>query len=105
MHESISFDLEPASFIQPYNQKFGGNDEPDSGILFTKPRFQIVFETAGLLEKNVVDEKTGANKSIIIGSLNPVDNLMIPAELICCGIFTTKIKKITPCVLGTMCTL
>ena len=68
-------DLEPASFIQPYKQKFGGNDEPNAGILFTKPRFQIVFETAGLLEKNVVDEKTGSNKSVIIGSFNPADNL------------------------------
>lgn len=74
-------DLEPGSFIQPYNQKFGGKDEPDPGILFTKPRFQIVFETAGLIEKNVVDEKTSANKTIIIGSLNPADNLDDPGRI------------------------
>tara|TARA_Y100000401_G_scaffold108748_1_gene104288 strand:- start:1184 stop:2302 length:1119 start_codon:yes stop_codon:yes gene_type:complete len=74
-------DLEPGSFIQPYNQKFGGNDKPNAGILFTKPRFQIVFETAGLLEKNVVDEKTGANKAVIIGSFNPADNQSDPGRV------------------------
>lgn len=74
-------DLEPDSFAQPYNQKFGGNDQPTPGILFNKPRFQIVFETAGLLEKNVVDEKTGASKSVIIGSFNPADNLDDPGKI------------------------
>lgn len=74
-------DLEPESFLQPYHQKLGGNDEPTPGILFTKPRFQIVFETAGLLEKNIIDERTGANKAVIIGSFNPADNLDDPGRL------------------------
>jgi hypothetical protein len=74
-------DLEPESFLQPYHQKLGGSDEPTPGILFTKPRFQIVFETAGLLEKNVIDERTGANKAVIIGSFNPADNLDDPGRL------------------------
>lgn len=62
-------DLEEGSFIQPYNQKFGGSTEATPGVMFTRPRLQIVFETGALFEQTDKD-----NTTVIIGSGNRADN-------------------------------
>ncbi|HAW77920.1 MAG TPA: hypothetical protein DCW74_19560, partial [Alteromonas australica] len=54
-------DLEPGSFKAPHQQKLGG--EMMDGIIFSKPRFQVLFETGALLEKKeVIKTKEGTQR-------------------------------------------
>ena len=74
-------DLEPGSFKAPHAQKLGG--EMRDGIIFSKPRLQVLFETAPLLEKKeTIKTKEGTQRrSTIIGSMNPADNVDDPGRV------------------------
>lgn len=61
-------ELEKGSFLQPYSQTFGEKDVK-KGIMFLRPRMQIIFETDALFEERE------ENVTTIIGSGNRNDNL------------------------------